>query len=176
MGKQQKKHQRGDETSEDEDVVSDMGPGDDQSYDSEEEAMKDADQTKNSRKVGKVQDRESTKNKLKLGQFHRNATFKKKNRKVTTKKQIRDIERLLDRDGIPEEVRKAKKAQLVELKKEAKKQKEASLFETKYKKIKFTEKRKVIRRLEQVKKDFKASSASTEGRANFEKELKTLQD
>ena len=68
-----------------------------------------ADEAKNARRVGKVQDRESTKNKLNLGQFHRNATFKQKNRKATTKKQIRDIERLLDREGLPEEMRQAKK-------------------------------------------------------------------
>ena len=68
-----------------------------------------ADEAKNARRVGKVQDRESNKNKLNLGQFHRNATFKQKNRKATTKKQIRDIERLLDREGLPEEMRQAKK-------------------------------------------------------------------
>ena len=119
-GSKKRKHQKRDETSEDEDVFSGHDASQ-MSHDSEEEAMNQADEAKNSRKVGKVQDRESTKNKLKLGQFHRNATFKKKNRKVTTKKQIRDIERLLDREGVPEEVRKAKKAQLVELKKDAKK-------------------------------------------------------
>ena len=59
---------------------------------------------------------------------------------------------MLDREGLPEEIRKAKKAQLVELKKEAKKRREAELFESKYKKIKFTEKRKVIRMMESVKK------------------------
>ena len=107
---------------------------------------------KNARKTGKVQDREDTKGNLRLGEFHRNATFKKKNRKPTTKKQIRDLERLLDRTGLPEEVRVAKKAQIVVLKKEFKKQREAQLFELKYKKIKFTEKKKVIRKLEQTKK------------------------
>ncbi len=55
---------------------------------------------------------------------------------------------MLDREGLPEEVRKAKKAQIVVLKKEFKKQREAQLFELKYKKIKFTEKKKVIRKLE----------------------------
>ena len=67
------------------------------------------------------------------------------------KKQIRDIERLLDREGLPEDVRNAKKAELRELKKDHKKQREANLFEEKYKKIKFTEKRKVIRQMDQVK-------------------------
>ena len=80
-GSKKRKLQQRDETSEDEDIVSGHDASE-MSYDSEEEAMKKADEAKNSRKVGKVQDRESTKNKLKLGQFHRNATFKKKNRKV----------------------------------------------------------------------------------------------
>ena len=44
-----------------------------------------ADEIKNSRRVGKVQDRESTKNKLNLGQFHRNATFKQKNNIINYK-------------------------------------------------------------------------------------------
>ena len=50
------------------------------------------------------------------------------------------------------------------------------MFEDKYKKIKFTEKRKVIRRLEQVKRDAKQSNIPYNGRAKIEKELKTLQD
>ena len=73
------------------------------------------------------------------------------------KKQIRDIERLLDRTGLPEEVRTAKKALLKSLKKDFKKQREAELFESKYKKIKFTEKRKVIRMLESVKANLNQS-------------------
>ena len=112
---------------------------------------------KKSRKTGQVQDRESTKNKLKLGNFHRNAAFKPKQRKQTTKKQIRDLERLLDREGLPEEIRIAKKAELVQLKKAHKKTKEAQLFESKYKKIKFTEKRKVIRLLEHSKHQLKSA-------------------
>ena len=55
------------------------------------------------------------------------------------------MERLLSRDGLPAELIKAKKEQLKELKKVSKKSKEAVKFELKYKKIKFTEKRKAIR-------------------------------
>ena len=62
---------------------------------------------------------------------------------------------MLSREGLPQEVVKAKKEQLRELKKQGKKQKEAIKFELKYKKIKFTEKRKVIRTLEQVQKQLK---------------------
>ena len=152
-----------------------------ESMDSEEEAFrgsgKQQDEAKESRKVGKVQDRESTKNKLRLGDFHRNATFKPRQRKVTTKKQIRDIERLLDREGLPEEVRKAKKAQLVQLKKEAKKKREAELFESKYKKIKFTEKRKVIRQMESIKSGLSTSKdLSDQHRVGMQESLKELQD
>ena len=133
------------------------------------------DDAKTSRKLGKMQDRDS-KNKLSLGQFHRNATFKQKNRKVTTKKQIRDIKRLLDRTNIPEEVRTAKKALLLELKKESKNKREAELFESKYKKIKFTEKRKVVRQMENVRSVFNKSNLSGEERAGMEENLKTMQD
>ena len=114
--------------------------------------------------MGKVQDRDDPRNKLQLGEFHRNATFKKRNRKVTVKKQMRDIERLLDREGMPEEIRTAKKAQLMELKKDAKKQREATLFESKYKKIKFTEKTKVHRMLKQTKDTLGKADISQEQR------------
>ena len=65
------------------------------------------------------------------------------------------MERLLSRESLPEEIVKAKKEQLRELKKQGKKQKEAQKFELKYKKIKFTEKRKVIRTLEKAQKQLK---------------------
>ena len=65
------------------------------------------------------------------------------------------MERLLSREGLPEEIVKAKKEQLRELKKQGKKQKEAQKFELKYKKIKFTEKRKVIRILEKAQKQLR---------------------
>ena len=84
---------------------------------------------------------------------------------------------MLDREGLPEEIRKAKKAQLVELKKEAKKRREAELFESKYKKIKFTEKRKVIRMMESVKKTMQdANSTSASALESNRAKLKTLQD
>ena len=122
-----------------------------------------------------MQDRDDPRNKLKLGEFHRNATFRNRNRKVTVKKQIRDIERLLDRTGLPEEVRTAKKALLKSLKKDFKKQREAELFESKYKKIKFTEKRKVIRMLESVKCSLNQSKDHAERQQHHDK-LKTLKD
>ena len=83
---------------------------------------------------------------------------------------------MLDREGLPEEIRKAKKAQLVELKKDHKKQKEAGLFELKYKKIKFTEKRKVIRRMESIKAQFKHAKLNNDQRQSLEKDLRTAQD
>ena len=133
--------------SEDDEVVvrSDRTP----SVDSEEEKLRGKDFKKRS-----MQD-QSGKNKLKLGEFHRYNRIQKKSRKTNVRKQIRDLERLLSREGLPEEIVKAKKEQLRELKKQGKKQKEAQKFELKYKKIKFTEKRKVIRVLEKVQKQLK---------------------
>jgi len=49
---------------------------------------------------------------------------------------------------LPEEIRIAKQAESKELKIKLKKQKEAVRFDLRYKKVKFTEKRKVIRKLE----------------------------
>lgn len=162
--------------SQDDEVVSDKE--DVVSVDSEEEALRDEDdQKKSSYRTGKVQDRDSDKNKLNLGDFHRNnATFKKRNRKVTVKKQIRDIERLLDRTGLPEEMRTAKKSQLVALKKDAKKQREAELFESKYKKIKFTEKKKIIRKMEQAKTCLNRRETGAEERSTQQTLLKQYQD
>ena len=98
-------------------------------------------------KGGANQD-QSGKNKLAFGEFHRYNRITKKVRKPTTRKAIRDIERLLSRDNLPAELIKAKKEQLKVLKKQSKKSREAVKFELKYKKIKFTEKRKIIRTLE----------------------------
>ncbi len=77
-------------------------------------------------------------NALKMGQFHRytNQGIKKK-RVPTNKKKLRDLERMLNKEGIPEELKLAKRAELKELKKQEKKKKEAEMFELKYKKIKF---------------------------------------
>ena len=56
---------------------------------------------------------------------------------ATNKKKIRDLERLLAKEGIPEDLRVAKKKELKELKKLERKKDEAEMFELKYKKIKF---------------------------------------
>jgi hypothetical protein len=48
------------------------------------------------------------KNKLRLGEFHRNNISKKKTRKPTLKKKLRDMKRLLERQGLPEEIKLAK--------------------------------------------------------------------
>lgn len=77
-----------------------------------------------------------------MGKFHRfTGKFKKddkaKKRVPTNKKKIRDIERMIAKEGVPEEIRVAKRKVLKELKKIEKKKKEADLFELKYKKIKF---------------------------------------
>lgn len=137
------------------------------SVDSEEEALRGAEEIKKSRKTGKVQDW-SGKNTLKLGEFHRNNIGKKGTRKPTLKKQIRDIERLIEREGIPEEIKNAKKSQLRDLKKQLKKQKEALKFDLKYKKIKFGEKRKLIRNMEKTKKAL--AEAELKNDANAKKE------
>ena len=74
-------------------------------------------------------------------------------------------------------MRKAKKAQLAALKKDAKKRREAELFEAKYKKIKFTEKRKVIRMMEKTKALLsKQSDLSSEQRHEEQAKLRTCQD
>ena len=97
------------------------------------------------------------KNKLNLNEFHRLQPNVKKSetgakiRKQTDKKKLRDIERLLERPGLPQEIKDKKLAELKELKKIIKSKKEAETFSTRYKKIKFVEKRKVMRRLEQLK-------------------------
>ena len=49
------------------------------------------------------------------------------------------------------------------------------MFETKYKKIKFTEKRKVIRMLEQAKQKFKGAKGDEETQA-LQKSMKDLRD
>lgn len=103
-------------------------------------------------------------NKLKMGKFHRYAIEKPKKRAVPNKKKIRDLERLLEKKGdtMPEEVKKAKKKELKELKRGEKHKKEAELFETRYKKIKFFEKRKIIRKLEKLDKEKKQEGLGEE--------------
>jgi len=84
-------------------------------FDSEEEAMRGGPRKRDPRNAV------DKKNTLKLGQFHRNNISKKKNRKPALKKQIRDVQRLLERPGLPEEIKTVKLAQLKELKKQGKK-------------------------------------------------------
>jgi hypothetical protein len=67
---------------------------------------------------------------------------------VSNKKKIRDLERLLQRTNLPENVRNEKLEQLKELKGTSRKSKEALRMQDMYKKVKFVEKRKVIRKLE----------------------------
>lgn len=58
------------------------------------------------------------------------------------------------------------------LKKDAKKQREAELFESKYKKIKFTEKKKVIRKMEQAKACLNRKESSSDDRSASQDMLK----
>ena len=67
---------------------------------------------------------------------------------MSNKKKIRDLERLLQRTNLPENVRNEKLEQLKELKGTTRKSKEALRMQDMYKKVKFVEKRKVIRKLE----------------------------
>jgi hypothetical protein len=91
-------------------------------------------------------------NKLKLSKFHR--VVIKKQRTSTNKKRIRDLERMLAKleTKMPADVKQAKLKELKELKKDEKSKREAEKFESRYKKIKFFEKKKIIRRLEQLEK------------------------
>ena len=90
-------------------------------------------------------------NKIEMDEFHR--VIKSKGvRTATDKKKIRDIERLLMREGLPEAIRDKKTADLRDLKKGQKSKNEAEKFEERYKKVKFIEKRKVIRKLEKFEK------------------------
>lgn len=97
------------------------------------------------------------KNKLKMGKFHRYDISKPKKRAVPNKKKIRDLERLLAKtEGkMPEDVRAKKLEELKEMKRGEKSKREAEKFETRYKKIRFFEKKKIIRRLEKIEKKIK---------------------
>lgn len=65
-------------------------------------------------------------------------------------------------DKMSEEVKQQKRRELKELKKQEKRKKEAEKFESRYKKIKFFEKKKIIRRLEKVEKELKEGDALDE--------------
>ena len=97
-------------------------------------------------------------NKIKLNKFHKIITKSKGPRKTSDKKKLRDLERFISREGLPEEIKKAKVEEVKTLKKQMKNKKEAERFELKYKKIKFIEKRKVIRNLERLDKLLKAGN------------------
>jgi predicted oxidoreductase (fatty acid repression mutant protein) len=94
-----------------------------------------------------------------MGKFHRYDISKPKKKRggVNNKKRIRDIERLLAKtEGkMPEDIKTEKLKELKELKKGEKSKKEAEKFESRYKKIKFFEKKKIIRRLEKIDKQIK---------------------
>ena len=97
--------------------------------------------------------REEESNQLVLDEFHKPIHKPKDNkakRKQTDKKRLRDLERMVAREGMPQEIKQAKIQEMKDIKKLIKSKKEAVKFETKYKKIKFVEKRKVIRMLEQI--------------------------
>ena len=106
-------------------------------------------------RAGSTPNKPDGKNKLKLGEFHRN-NISKKSRKPSLKKQLRDRMRLMERQGLPEEVKNAQASKAKELKDQLKKQKEAVRFETRYNKVKFIEKRKVVRKMEQLQRQIKA--------------------
>ena len=82
-----------------------------------------------------------------MNQFHRIVRDQPK-RHVGDKKRIRDIERMLDREGLPKDIRETKLQQLREAKKQFRQKQAAEKNEGMYKKIKFIEKRKVIRKIE----------------------------
>jgi len=64
--------------------------------------------------------KDDPRNKLKLGEFHRN-NIKKKNRKPSLKKKLRDAQRMSERAGMPEEIKLAKEKEAKLLKKGLKK-------------------------------------------------------
>ena len=108
--------------------------------------------------------KDDPRNKLRLGEFHRN-NIKKKNRKPSLKKKLRDAQRLMERAGMPEEIKQAKEKEAKLLKKSLKKQKEAVRFELKYKKVKFTGKSSHIQMIQlretQDNQKIRASEQST---------------
>lgn len=89
------------------------------------------------RKFTGERQQEDEKNKLRLNEFHRFSGKQQKQRKPTLKKRVRDLKRLLEREGVPEEIKTQKKEELRDMKKQLTSQKAAVKFETRYKKIKF---------------------------------------
>ena len=85
-------------------------------------------------------------------------------RQRPTKQQVRALERLLKRDSLPPEVRAAKEAELAKLTGDVQKQNRVSRerhFSKKYHGVKFVERRKVERRIEQLQR--KISQPPAEG-------------
>ena len=118
------------------------------------------------------------KNKLKLGQFHRyginKPQAKSQVRPMNNKKRIRNLERMLAKSEatMPEELKIAKQKELKDLRKSEKSKKEAELFETRYKKIRFFEKKKIIRKLENLEKQKKEEGANIDvEKAEYKKYL-----
>jgi len=97
------KHQR--KGSDNEDVHASEG-----SFSEEERQMRKRDE----------KNKDDPRNKLKLGEFHRN-NIKKKNRKPSLKKKLRDAQRMSERAGMPEEIKLAKEKEAKLLKKGLKK-------------------------------------------------------
>lgn len=100
-------------------------------------------------------------NRLNVNKFHK-LVAKNKDRKPSSKKKLRDLQRFVDREGLPAEIKAAKIAEIKELKKQIKEKNEAQKFQLKYKKVKFIEKRKVIRHLQLVEKELRHSPDSQE--------------
>jgi len=92
------------------------------------------------------------------------------------KKRLRSIERLLSksRDSLPDDVRKAKEAELAELRGDASRQARKSRerhFSKKYHGVKFIERRKVDRRIAQLKRQL-ANSGGGDDATALEAELR----
>jgi hypothetical protein len=68
----------------------------------------------------------------------------------------------LAKEGLPEVIKIKKLADLKELKKSTKNKKDAVKFELRYKKVKFVEKRKVIRKLQKYEKILKENPDDSE--------------
>lgn len=95
--------------------------------------------------------------KLKLGEFHRYTgdLYKRKPDKkyVSDKKKVRDLQRFLSREGLPQEIIEAKKNEIFELKKKVRNKKEALRNFAKYKQIRFHERKKCLRRRKKAEKE-----------------------
>ena len=100
-------------------------------------------------------------------------------RQRPTKQQVRGLERLLKRDSLPPEVRAAKESELAKLTGDVQKQNRVSRekhFSKKYHGVKFVERRKVERRIEQLQR--KIAQPPSEGAndvASLQDELREAQ-